>query len=500
MELIQLGPERGGIERSGEIALTLKIVTDGGQQLGDNCNMSWGSIDVAYRDAENARVLKKNKDGTWKNDYVQQALTGPFAIITVFKCPETHELYQDLVGPITDTVREDVHYNGALHLYVEDLQIDLRVQVNNHIAVGCSDMLARLKSASMPSSGVSKSECQIWSEADITAGDWGALDGAQKWNNERMIAASRARLPDEPVGEDANATGLVALWSVIVNEPERPRAHLRPKAPPTAIEQLHLRNFQKSRMWGLNTSCRDKVRVDLNEELPPRQQLDAHWNRKLQVDSWKDSTMSDLSQTDEVCYAWTESTSVKGWCVTKSMAVQASPIADQNKLAVLRSSGVMHPVPHGLHDLAGHGVFHIESLAQEHCLVKLLSACDTIVLLCHRPKDRAGCPRESSPCIRACIRSRHGRRSCCCMWPGCPREYMYPGCPRESSPCMHGRPRGRPHSARPPGRTCRIPLHGCWPLAIYNCTGSTPYVFEYRYSTAVRYAAAEQPPLSIEHL
>jgi hypothetical protein len=55
------------------------------------------------------------------------------------------------------------------------------------------------------------------------------------------------------------------------------------------------------------------------------------------------------------------------------MAVQAGPIADQNKMAVLRSGGVMYPVPHGLQDLAGHGVFHIESLAQEYCLVKLLS-------------------------------------------------------------------------------------------------------------------------------
>eukprot|EP01047_Picozoa_sp_COSAG01_P104863 COSAG01_NODE_34141_length_552_cov_2.791091_1_plen_44_part_10 len=33
----------------------------------------------------------------------------------------------------------------------------------------------------------------------------------------------------------------------------------------------------------------------------------------------------------------------------------------------------MYPVPHGLQDLAGHGVLHIESLAQECGLVKLLS-------------------------------------------------------------------------------------------------------------------------------
>jgi hypothetical protein len=99
---------------------------------------------------------------------------------------------------------------------------------------------------------------------------------------------------------------------------------------------------------------------------------------------------------------------------------------------------------------------------------------------------------------------RAGRRGGC-MYPGCPREYatLHVATAIRSTGTLwlpsrvtvHGRPRGRPHSARPPGRThgrtCRIPLRSTqWPYW-YLVVLHRPYVQRYDY------AAAEQPPLSI---
>ena len=290
-------------QKKGTITLELGFPSDGAQELGAGAVSLWGSVRVPCTEG-NAAVLGKRADGTWVSDLVREQLCKPWEAMTMLQAVENHELYSKMLGPLIGILIEDVKHR-TLRIVDEALGWDLTVELR--LGGGCGgwgDQSVRLKLSGKECSGPTKCEFAVQQKEWVEDMDWLKLDAMgihcagdlQRFALERIVAGT-------PDGVVDKSNGMRCVWPIIVVDPGRDLESrgINPKAPPTMIELLHLRQYAKSAIYNTFNMAR-KNRRPGEQTAPPQELMNKSLNEFLGVHSWKEATQPNFSLTDKILF------------------------------------------------------------------------------------------------------------------------------------------------------------------------------------------------------